>query len=149
MIEGVVVKPLKQIPDERGKIAHMLRRDDEIFEKFGEIYFTMIYPGVVKAWHHHKKQTDNLAVIKGMAKIVLYDMRRKSRTRGKIQEIFAGEQNYVLVKIPPGVVHGFKGLGTEPALAANCCTEPYNEADEFRIHPFKNKIPYDWKLRNG
>jgi len=151
MIEGVIAKPLKQIPDERGKIAHMLRRDDELFERFGEIYFSFAYPGVVKGWHYHKKQTDYFAVIKGMMKIVLYDARDDSPTKGEIQEFFIGEHNHMLIRIPPGVVHGMKGIGTETAIVANCATDPYNheEPDEFRIPAFDNDIPYDWGLRDG
>ena len=146
-IEGVVVKPLRQIFDERGKIMHMMRRDDPNFVKFGEIYFSVVFPNVVKAWHLHKKQTDNFACMKGMAKVVLYDDRKGSKTKGEIMEIYMGEQHYVLVNIPPGVIHGMKGIGKEPATIANCCTEPYNEKDEFRIDPYKNKIPYDWNMK--
>lgn len=151
MIEGVEIKKLMSIPDERGRILHMLRKDDEIFEKFGEIYFSMCYPGIVKGWHYHKKQTDNISVIKGMMKIVLYDMRENSKTKGEIQEFFVGEQNHILIKIPPGVVHGFKAIGIEPAIAANCATEPYNhdKPDEFRIDPYDKSIPYDWRLKEG
>lgn len=146
-VEGVIVKQLKQIFDERGKISHMMRRDDPNFVKFGEIYFSTVYPNVVKAWHLHKIQTDNFCVIKGMAKVVLYDDREGSRTRGNLMELLIGEQNYVLVSIPPGVIHGIKGIGTEPAIIANCCTEPYNEKDEFRIDPYNNNIPYDWEVK--
>lgn len=149
MIDGVLVKPLRQIPDERGKIMHMLRSDDPDFQKFGEIYFSMVYPGVVKAWHLHSRMTLNYAVVSGMIKLVLFDGRPASRTKGEIQEIFMGEQNYVFVRVPPGVMNGFKGMGLQPAIVANCATEPHDPAEITRVDPLKNDIPYDWALRHG
>ena len=148
MIAGVVIKQLKQISDERGKIMHMLREDDPDFERFGEIYFSVVYPGVVKGWHVHKKMILNYAVVSGMIKLVLYDGRQKSKTFGQVQEIFMGEDNYVLVKIPAGVTNGFKGAGTKPAIVANCATIPHSPDEIVRIDPFKNKIPYNWDLKN-
>ena len=103
MIDGVVVKPLRRIPDERGFVMHMLRADDPEFEKFGEIYFSTAYPGVIKGWHQHKEMTLNYAVVAGMIKLVLYDDREGSSTQGEIQELFIGQENYQLVKIPPKV----------------------------------------------
>ncbi len=148
MIKGVEIHPLKQIPDERGKIMHMLRSDDPYFERFGEIYFSMVYPGVVKGWHLHRLMTLNYAVVTGMIKLVLFDDRDSSPTRGEIQEIFMGEQNYVLVKIPPQVWNGFKGIGSVPAIVANCATLPHDPGEILRMDPFNNPIPYDWKLVN-
>ena len=151
MIEGVAIKNLRQIPDERGKIGHMLRRDDPIFERFGEVYFSFCYPGVVKGWHYHKKQSDNITVVKGMMKIVLYDSRENSPTKGELMVLFIGEDNPILVRIPPFVVHGFKAIGTETAIAVNCATDPYfhDDPDEFRIPPHDPSIPYDWSLKDG
>lgn len=148
MIEGVIIKELKQIPDERGKIVHMLREDDHHFERFGEIYFSIIYPGVIKGWHLHKKMTLNYAVISGMIKLVLYDGRPKSSTYREIQEIFMGEDNYILVKIPPEITNGFKGIGIKPAIVANCATLPHDPKEIIRIDPFKNDIPYSWELKH-
>ena len=148
MIEGVEIHPLKQIPDERGKIMHMLRCDDPHFEKFGEIYFSMVYPGVVKGWHLHKEMTLNYAVIVGMIKLVLYDDRENSPTQGELMELFIGESNYVLVKIPPRVWNGFKGIGVQPAIVANCATLPHDPDEIIRIDPFDNHIPYDWKIKH-
>ncbi len=148
MIAGVAIKQLKQISDERGKIMHMLREDDPEFERFGEIYFSVVYPEVVKGWHVHKKMTLNYAVISGMIKLVLYDGRKKSKTFGQVQEIFIGEDNYALVKIPAGIINGFKGVGTKPAIVANCATIPHSPDEIVRIDPFKNKIPYNWDLKN-
>ena len=148
MIHDVLVHPLRQIPDERGKIMHMLRSDDPHFERFGEIYFSVVYPGVVKGWHIHRAMTLNYAVVSGMIKLVLYDDREGSPTRHEIQEIFVGESNYVLIKIPPMVWNGFKGIGTQPAIVANCATIPHDPNEISRLDPFDNTIPYDWELKH-
>ena len=148
MIDGVEVIPLKQIPDERGKIMYMLRDDDKHFEKFGEIYFSVVYPGVVKGWHIHKKMTLNYAVVHGNIKLVLYDDRPQSKTCGQLIELFIGEDNYVLVKIPPMVWNGFKGIGTKPSIVANCATHPHDPDEIERLDPTNNKILYDWKLKH-
>lgn len=147
MIKGVAIKPLRKIPDERGTIMHMLRCDDELFEKFGEIYFSKVYPGVVKGWHIHTEMTLNYAVIAGMIKLVLYDEREGSESKGQVQEIFLGEDNYSLVKIPPNIWNGFKGIGDKPAIVANCATIPHRQDEISRIDPFSNHIPYDWDLK--
>ena len=148
MIEGVVTKQLKQIADERGWLMEIMRSDWEQFQKFGQVYITAAYPQVVKAWHMHKKQTDNVTCIKGMMQLVLYDDREKSKTRKEINEFTLGERNQLIVKIPPEVWHGFKALGEEYALMLNVPTELYNyeKPDEYRLPPDTEKIPYDWKL---
>ena len=148
-IQDVVVKPLRKIPDERGSIYHMLRNDDPIFEKFGEIYFSTAYPGVIKAWHLHKEMTLNYAVIQGMIKLVLYDDRQDSPTKGNLTELFIGDQNYCLVKVPPGVWNGFKCISPNTAIVANCATTPHDPKEIIRISPTTEKIPYDWSLKNG
>ncbi len=149
LINGVKIKKLKTIPDERGRLMEMLRADDPEFIKFGQVYMTTAYPGVVKAWHYHKKQTDNFVVVKGMMKVVLYDNREDSPTYGEINEFFMGEHNPMLLQIPPLVFHGFKAIGYEEAYVVNITTEVYNykEPDEFRIDPYINDIPYDWKIK--
>jgi dTDP-4-dehydrorhamnose 3,5-epimerase len=151
MISGVEVKQLKRIPDERGMLMEILRSDEPLFEKFGQVYVSTVYPGVVKGWHLHKTQTDNIVILKGMAKLVIYDEREGSPTRGEVQELFVGEQNPVLVKIPPHLWHGMKGVGPEPAYMLNCPTEAYNyeRPDEYRRPPDDPKIPYDWGLKHG
>lgn len=148
MIDGVLVVPLKQIPDERGKIMHMLRSDDPHFEQFGEIYFSVVYPGVIKGWHIHRRMTLNYACVSGTIKLVLYDDREDSQTRGELQELFIGESNYVLVKIPFGVWNGFKGAGVTPAIVANCSTIPHDPHEINRMSPFDSRIPYDWSLQH-
>lgn len=151
MIEGVIIKKLKVIPDERGRLMEILRMDDEMFKGFGQVYMTTAYPGVVKGWHYHKKQYDSMAVVKGMMKIVLYDGRPDSSTQGEVNEVFAGQHNPVLVHIPPYVYHGFKCISTEEAIVINTPNEVYNykEPDEFRVHPHDNDIPYDWNRKDG
>ena len=151
MIEGVRLKELKPIPDERGRLMEILRADDELFEKFGQVYMTTAYPGVVKAWHYHKVQTDNMAVIKGMMKVVLYDARKDSPTYDQVNEFFLGEHNFKLIQIPKMVYHGFKCMGQEEAIVINVPTELYNHAhpDEYRVDPYQNEIPYDWRLKEG
>jgi len=149
MIEGVSIRPLKQIPDERGKVMHMLRCDDPGFEEFGEIYFSVVYPGVIKGWHLHRVMTLNYAVVSGTIKLVLYDDREGSSTRGEIQEIFTGEDNYSLITIPPNVWNGFKGVGVKPTIVANCATIPHDPTEIIRMDPFSTKIPYDWNLKHG
>ena len=149
MIRGVQIRPLAQIADERGKIMHMLRSDAPWFEKFGEIYFSVVYPGVIKGWHLHKRMTLNYAVITGMVKLVLFDNRDDSPTRGQVQEIFAGEDHYDLITIPPHVWNGFKGVGTKPAIVANCATEPHDPEEIVRMDPFSGEVPYDWSLKHG
>lgn len=151
MIDGVKIKKLRVIPDERGFLMEMLRSDDEVFEKFGQVYVTVCYPGVVKGWHYHRKQTDHFTVVKGMAKVVLYDGREGSPTHGEINEFFMGDMNQILLKIPPLVLHGFKAIGTEPAYVINCPTEVYNyeQPDEYRLPYDTTEIPYDWGIKMG
>jgi dTDP-4-dehydrorhamnose 3,5-epimerase len=148
MIKDVKIIPLKKICDERGKIMHMLRSDDPHFEKFGEIYFSTGYPGVIKGWHLHKEMTLNYAVIEGMIKLVLYDGRDNSPTKGEIQEIFTGEDNYCLIQVPPGIANGYKTIGVKPAIVANCATLPHTPDEMTRIDPLGNDIPYDWSLKH-
>jgi len=129
----------------------ILRCDDEIFNQFGQVYLTTAYPGVVKAWHYHKKQTDNFTCIKGMMKVVLYDSREGSVTRGELNEFFLGDLNPMLVSVPPLVYHGFKAIGKEIAYFLSVPTLAYNYADpdEFRLPPDSKDIPYDWILTPG
>jgi len=151
VILGVRTKALKLIPDERGFLMEILREDDPIFERFGQAYLTVAYPGIVKGWHYHKRQQDYFTVLKGMAKVVLYDDRETSPTRGEVNEFFLGERNPTLVVIPPLVIHGLKGIGVEPAYLLNIPTHKYeySEPDEFRIDPHDNDIPYDWDRKDG
>lgn len=151
MIEGVKTRKLRVIPDERGYLMEMLRSDWEEYEKFGQVYVTAVYPGVVKGWHYHKIQTDHFICLQGMAKVVLYDGREGSPTWGEINEFFIGSLNPMLIKIPPGVMHGFKGISQEIALIVNVPTELYNyqQPDEYRLPAHTDQIPYDWSRKDG
>ncbi len=151
MIEGVQVKRLKVIADERGYLMEMMRDDDAFFRKFGQVYLSVVFPGVVKGWHYHKQQTDHFVFVKGMAKVVLYDDREGSRTRGEVNEFFMGEMNPILLVIPPLVLHGMKGIGTEPAYLVNTPSEHYvyDDPDEFRVPPHGGEVPYDWERQDG
>ena len=149
MIDGVKITPLRQILDERGKIMHMLRSDDPHFEQFGEIYFSFVYPGVIKGWHIHRKMILNYAVPIGKIKLVLYDDREGSSTCGELMEIFTGPDNYQLITIPPLVWNGVKGIAEIPSIIANCATLPHDSNEIARLNPFEKKIPYDWGLKHG
>jgi len=149
MIEDVKIITKRKIPDERGMIMHMIRCDDPEFEQFGEIYFSVAYPGVIKGWHEHTKQVQNYAVIQGMIKLVLYDNRENSKTKGEIMEIFTGEDKYELIRIPTGIINGYKTYGIKPAIVANCSTLSHQPNEMIRYDPFGNKVPYDWGLKHG
>ena len=151
MIEGVQVKQLKVHCDERGRLMEMLRSDDPLFRKFGQVYMTTAYPGSVKAWQYHKKQWDHFVCVRGMMKVVLYDSRENSPTKGEVNEFFMGDHNPILVQIPPLVYHGFKCISPEECLMLNISTEPYDHKnpDEFRLPWNDPSIPYDWARRDG
>jgi dTDP-4-dehydrorhamnose 3,5-epimerase len=151
MIEGVKTKILRVIPDERGRLAEMLRSDDDLFVKFGQCYFTTTYPGVVKAWHYHKIQTDNFVAVKGMFKVALYDARDDSPTRGEVNDFFLGDYNPMLLQIPPGIYHGWKCIGEQEGYVVNVSTECYNykTPDEYRLPYDTDEIPYDWDIQMG
>jgi dTDP-4-dehydrorhamnose 3,5-epimerase len=148
MIEGVVITPLRQIFDERGKVMHMLREDSPVFNRFGEIYFSCTHPGAVKAWHLHKKMTLNYAAIYGEIKFVLFDNRVGSSTKGELHEFFLSPENYVLITVPPLIWNGFKGIGTETSIVANCSTIAHDPDEIERRPAFDQSIPYNWEIRH-
>jgi len=150
-IFGVKVQKLRLIPDDRGWLMEMLRSDWEVFDKFGQAYVTTCYPGIVKAWHYHKLQTDHFTCVYGVAKLALYDARDDSPTKGMVNEFYIGTLNPILVKIPPLVYHGFTAVGNEMAMITNIPTELYNyeEPDEYRIPYDDPSIPYKWEVKMG
>lgn len=148
MIDGVIVTPLRQIFDERGRVMHMLREDSPVFSRFGEIYFSCTHPGAIKAWHRHKRMTLNYAVVFGEIKFVLYDDRPGSPTDGQIQELFLSPENYHLVTVPPLVWNGFKGIGDKSSIVANCATLPHDPEELERRSPSDPAIPYEWGLKH-
>ena len=139
--------PLRRIPDERGTVFHMLKSTDPHFVDFGEIYFSSIYEDVVKGWHRHRAMTLNYACVYGRIKLVLFDDRDGSSTRGELMELFLGPDDYSLAIVPPLVWNGFKGM-TEVSIVANCATHPHDPTRSDRIDPFENDIPYDWSVQN-
>ncbi len=145
-IEGVKIKELKVLPDERGKLMEILRSDESMFERFGQAYVTICKPRIVKGWHYHKLQVDHFVCLQGKAKVVLYDPRKDSKTYGKLNEFVIGLENPLLIKIPTFVYHGFTAVGNQDAMILNIPTEVYrySEPDEFRADPFSKEIPYDW-----
>lgn len=151
LIKGIRTKQLHVLPDERGRLLEMLRCDDPLFLKFGQVYCTTVNEGVVKGWHFHKKQVDHFVCVRGMIKLVAYDSRPASPTKGTVNEFFIGIHNPLLVQIPAGVYHGFKGLTRPEAIVINISTEPYHRRrpDEYRLDPHQNDIPYQWNRRDG
>jgi dTDP-4-dehydrorhamnose 3,5-epimerase len=150
-IDGVKVKPLRTVADERGWLMEILRADEaDLFTKFGQVYVSATYPGVVKAWHYHRKQIDNFACIAGMVKLVLIDTRVSSPTEGTVNEFFLGARNPMLVQVPNLVYHGWKCISVEPSLVINIPNEPYvrGEPDEYRLEPH-GSLPYDWSRKDG
>ncbi len=148
MIHGVKITPLKQFSDENGKVMHMLRADQSHFEGFGEIYFSTVKPNAIKAWRRHNKMTVNLAVPVGRILLVLYDDRNGSSTKGNVQEISLGGDDYALVTIPPLIWNGFMGIGSEEALIANCATLPHDPDEVERCMPVDASIPYSWESKS-
>lgn len=149
MIDGVAVKKLRVIPDERGRLMECLRSDDDLFIKFGQLYMTTTMPGIVKGWHLHHGQWDNVVCVKGMIKLVLCDRREGSATRGQIDELFMGEHQPLLVRIPPGVWHGWKCVSAEEAYIVNAPTEVfvYDAPDQDELPPDTAEIPYSWDVK--
>ncbi len=147
MIEGVKITKLKQLVDKRGKIMHMIRNDSPIFDKFGEIYFSTINPGYIKAWHLHKEATLNYVCIKGKVNLVLYDDRNKSKSAGVYQNFLLSPNDYFLITIPPYIWNGFKGLDSSESIIANCLDLPHNEKEMVRKDPNDKYFKYDWSLK--
>jgi dTDP-4-dehydrorhamnose 3,5-epimerase len=151
MIEGVKTKKLRVIPDERGRLMEILRQDDDLYEQFGQVYMTTTFPGVVKAWHKHEKQTDNITCVHGTIKLALYDGREDSKTYKEINQFYIGIHNPMLVQVPRGVYHGWMCVSQEEAIMVNIPTEvyDYDNPDELRLDPHENDIPYDWRRKDG
>ena len=147
MIDGVIVKKLKIIPDDRGRLMEIMRSDEAIFEKFGQVYMTSAFPGVVKAWHYHKKQDDNFTCVHGKMRLALYDARKSSTTYGEVNDFVISLDDPMLVTIPKNVYHGFKCVSDCEAVVINTPTKMYNhnKPDEYRLDAYDNDIPYDWR----
>lgn len=146
LIEGLKIKKLSIIEDDRGSLLHMLRNDDELFITFGECYFSEVFPKKIKGWKCHKSQTQNLAVPIGEVKFIIFDNRENSKTKGKIEEVILGRaKNYNRLKIPPGLWYSFKCISNINALIVNCTDKKHDPNESLSIDLIKNKIPYNWK----
>ena len=152
MIKDVILKDIIVHKDKRGRLFEILRSDDPIFKKFGQAYITVCNPNWVKAWHYHKKQDDHFCVIHGRVKIVLYDIRKKSKTYGVVNQYVFSAKKPQLFRIPKKVVHGFECIGNEECWILNLPTRLYNykKPDEYRFSLNSDKIPYKhWKNKRG
>tara|TARA_Y100000589_G_scaffold329472_1_gene376133 strand:- start:2681 stop:3130 length:450 start_codon:yes stop_codon:yes gene_type:complete len=148
LIEGVIITPLKQFFDERGKVMHMMKNNSPQFKKFGEIYFSCTNPNAIKAWHLHKKMTLNYAVVSGSIKCVLYDDRSDSPTKGLIEEYFMSPEDYFLLTVPPLIWNGWKSIGNNISIVANCSDIPH-DPDEIERKAIENSdIKYDWGIKH-
>tara|TARA_B100001029_G_C14877281_1_gene347953 strand:- start:19 stop:462 length:444 start_codon:yes stop_codon:yes gene_type:complete len=143
-IEGIKISPLKIISDDRGSVMHMIRNDSQVFKKFGEIYFSTIFEGKIKAWHLHKEATLNYVCVYGKVKLVLFDERKTSKTFGKYQELILTLENYSLITIPPNIWNGFKGLNRGHSIIANCLDLPHNEKEMVRFNIDHKRFNYKW-----
>ena len=151
LIAGVQTKKLKWLCDDRGRLMEMIRCNDEIFRGFGQVYATTVKPGVVKAWHYHKKQEDSFVPLVGKLRIGLYDARENSPTKGQVQEFLLDAADPCVFQIPRGVFHGFECAGDVESMVLNVPNMPYDHEhpDEYRIDPFKNDIPFKWNATRG
>lgn len=145
MIDGVEIKDLVTHVDERGFFREVIRESDAIFtEGFGQWSHTLSYQGVAKAWHVHRRQTDWWYVAVGTVKAALYDTRGDSPTHGQLEEFLLGEgQRPQVLKIPPGVAHGYRVL-QGPAHVFYIVSHEYDGTDEGRIPHDDADIGYDW-----
>lgn len=145
VLAGVAILPLRQIADERGAVMHMLRADQKEFEAFGEIYFSVVRPGAVKAWKRHRHMVQNFAVPVGAIRLVLFDDRPESATRGNVQEIVTGVDRYALVRVPPRLWYGFQGIAPGDSMIANCASLPHDPAESESLPPDSSRVPYRWE----
>jgi dTDP-4-dehydrorhamnose 3,5-epimerase len=143
-IVGVQFHPLKRICDERGAVLHMLRSDSPCFKGFGEVYFSLTYPGFVKGWKLHRRISQLMCVPSGDMRFVLFDPREGSRSFNRVQSFVIGESNYTLLELPANIWYGFSPVGTSPALIANCTSEPHDPTESERLELNSERIPYQW-----
>jgi len=147
-IDGVIIRPLRRIPDERGTIMHGVR-DDNALSHMGEVYFKRLYAGVVNGWHAHETLELNYICLTGMIKLVLYDLREESPTKGALQEIYFGDDNYCMVHVPPGIANGSKGMAKPWSLMCNVASHAHDPSLKYRrIDPHSGEIPYDWARKD-
>lgn len=147
MLDGVKLSYPKTVFDERGTVRHIISSLDPDFTRFGDVYCTSVYKGVIKGWHGYYTKTLHYVVLHGIIKLVLYDNREKSPSYQDFQEVFMSHENYVRLTIPPGVFTAFRGLYEPYSIAVICTTEPYSEEGTIRL-PIKT-FEYDWTVKDG
>lgn len=150
MIEGVKFKKLNLFPDDRGFFTEVIKIGEPTFKEVKQTSYTETYPGIIKAFHWHKTQTDVWFVAKGMTQVVLYDLRRNSPSYKETNVFYMGEKNHSLLLIPPGIAHGYKVLGNKPACLFYHTDQAYNpqNPDEERIDFNNRKIGFNWETKN-
>ena len=147
LIDGVYLSQLREISDQRGAVLHMIRCDAGSVERIGECYFSEVNSGAVKAWKRHRVQIQNIAVPIGRIRLVIFDDRATSVTKGRLQILELGRpEAYVRVRIPPGLWYGFCNIGNGPALVANCPDLPHDPTESESQSLADSRIPYSWNL---
>ncbi len=145
-IHGVFLQELHEIDTEGGPVLHMLRADSPLYHGFGEVYFSVVLPGSVKAWKRHSLQTQHFAVPSGLIEVVLYDPRDDSPSKGVLASFHLGRPGcYRLLRIPPGLWYGFTARSDTPAILANCADIPHSPEESERLPSDSPLIPYTWR----
>jgi len=153
LIQGVTLAPLALFPDDRGYLLELARLGEGLAAHLGagakaQISGTYSYPGTIKAFHFHSRQTDLWAPVSGMFQVVLYDLRIGSPTFGRVNTVYLGNLRPWQLKIPAGVAHGYKVVGSQPGLLVYITDRFYDADDEGRIAYNDPDIHYDWELQH-
>ena len=147
MIKGVRIKKLETHKEGRGFFREILRDDDNLLQHFGQASISLTSPGIIKAFHWHKKQDDIFYVLSGGAQVVLYDTRKGSKTFKNLMTFTMSDKDPKLLFIPKKVAHGYKVLGKRSLKMLYFMSRSYDKKnpDEQRI-PFDDKsIGFDWE----
>lgn len=138
MIEGVKVKELVRHEDYRGYFQEIFRTDDGLVDKIAQVSLSITKPGIIKAFHWHKYQDDCFYVLSGKIRLVLYDAREDSKTKGQLQDFVLGDPHNQIVLIPARVLHGYKVLGEKEAALIYATNNAYNSNN-----PDEGRVPFD------
>ncbi|MGJ5820967.1 dTDP-4-dehydrorhamnose 3,5-epimerase family protein [Paludibaculum fermentans] len=152
LISGVQVLPFSLWPDDRGYFLEVARLGQGLVKDYPfettQVSAALTYPGAIKAFHFHLHQTDVWAVVQGMFQVALVDLRPDSPTFGVKNTLYVGQMRPWQILIPPGVGHGYKVIGTVPAMLVYLTNRLYDPADEGRIAYNDPGIHYDWELQH-
>ena len=152
LIDQVEVRPFALWPDDRGYFLEVARLSEGLVSSFPQastqISAALNYPGIIKAFHYHKFQTDFWVPAAGLLQVALVDLREGSRTFGKKNTIYVGALRPWQILIPPGVAHGYKVIGEQPSMLVYVTNCIYNPKDEGRIPHNDTAIAYDWELQH-